>query len=96
MNEKAAQPELGTFDHPKFLEESRPEGTFPVTIQYNDGSVVHTMASGVDVRDGVFLIARPRLSTRFIQGEWVRFWSNEVFRFVTVVEVVELTIERED
>ena len=93
--EKTARPELGTYQNPKWLAESRPEPLFKVIIQYNgyDTPPTTLFASGVDLRDGNYLIAKPRLVTRYIQGEWHRFWSNEVFKFVNIVEVVDVTIE---
>lgn len=96
MNEKAAQPELGTFEHPRIIDESRPEPLFQVDILYSSRDSAGFMASGVDLRDGCFLIAKPRLVTRMIQGEWLRFWSNEVFKFVNIVEVLDVTITRDE
>jgi hypothetical protein len=93
MTDKTAKPELGTFENPKFLDDSRPEPLFQVKVIYNGGEPETFYASGVDLRDGCFLCARPRMVTRKGgDGKWWTYWQNEVFKFLNIVEVVDLTI----
>ncbi len=91
-----AKPELGSFEHPRYVQDSRPESLFTIQLVYSYSQVISVQASGVELRDGCFLIAKPRLVTRCIQGEWTRFYCNEVFKFVNIVEVVELNIVRDE